>query len=129
MLRRRNPNPSIKSYRDLRVWQRAMDLTEAVYRATDRFPVTERYGLVAQLRRASVSVASNIAEGHARSRGDYQRFLVIAAGSLTEIETQLLLSQRLQFMPTASVEALLDHCGALGRMLSTLRRRLETGRP
>jgi len=106
-----------------------MDFTEAVYRATDRFPVTERYGLVAQLRRASVSVASNIAEGHARSRGDYQRFLVISAGSLTEIETQLLLSQRLQFMPTPSVEALLDQCGALGRMLSTLRMRLETGRP
>ena len=106
-----------------------MEVTEAVYRATDRFPVTERYGLVAQLRRASVSVASNIAEGHARSRGDYQRFLVISAGSLTEIETQLLLSQRLQFMPTPSVEALLDQCGALGRMLSTLRMRLETGRP
>ncbi|MGH7538553.1 MAG: four helix bundle protein [Gemmatimonadales bacterium] len=61
-------NPSIRSYRDLRIWQRAMDLAEATYRATDGFPATERYGLVAQLRRAAVSVASNIAEGHSRSQ-------------------------------------------------------------
>src|SRR5436190_967215 len=128
MLRRRNPNPSIKSYRDLRVWQRAMDLTEAVYRATERFPVTERYGLVAQLRRAAVSVASNIAEGHARSRGDYIRFLVMSAGSLTEIETQLFVSQRLRFIAAASANALLDHCAELGRMLSTLRRRVAVRR-
>lgn len=118
----------IRSYRDLRVWQVAMDLVEAVYRATAGFPAHERYGLVAQLRRATVSVASNIAEGHARSRGDYLRFLVMSAGSLTEIETQLLLSQRLAFLATPSANDLLKHCGELGRMLSVLRRRVAASR-
>src|SRR5256885_16677324 len=84
------PSPPIKSYRDLRVWQRATDLIENLYRATATFPVTERYGLVAQLRRAGISVASNIAEGHTRSRADYRRFFGIAAGSLTEGECQVL---------------------------------------
>jgi len=75
-------SPTIRSYRDLRVWQRATDLVEQLYRLTRQFPVDERYGLVSQLRRAAISVASNIAEGHTRSRADYQRFLTIAAGSL-----------------------------------------------
>ena len=97
------PQPSaaadpVRSYRDLRVWQQAMDLAEATYRATEQFPEDERYGLVTQLRRATVSVASNIAEGHARSTGDYLRHLLISNGSLTEIETQLLLSARLGFL-------------------------------
>src|SRR5213592_4591037 len=88
----------VLSYRDLRVWQQAMDLVEATYRATKQFPAAERYGLVTQLRRAAVSVASNIAEGHARSLGDYLRHLLVSNGSLTEIETQLLLSARLGFL-------------------------------
>ncbi len=79
------PQPSaaaapVRSYRDLRVWQQAMDLAEATYRATEQFPEEERYGLVTQLRRATVSVASNIAEGHARSTGDYLRHLLISNG-------------------------------------------------
>ncbi len=118
------PRPPIKSYRDLRVWQRATDLIENLYRATAAFPVTERYGLVAQLRRAGISVASNIAEGHTRSRADYRRFLVIAAGSLTEIECQLLISVRLRFLEGSSADALLERCRELGRMLSALRNSL-----
>src|SRR5256885_675112 len=70
----------VLSYRDLRVWQQAMDLVEATYRATKQFPAAERYGLVTQLRRAAVSVASNIAEGHARSLGDYLRHLLVSSG-------------------------------------------------
>src|SRR6185503_17377638 len=66
----------ITSYRDLRVWQYAMGLVEATYRASDQFPTAERYGLVSQMRRAAVSIASNIAEGHARSIGDYTRHLL-----------------------------------------------------
>jgi len=123
------PCPSIKSYRDLRVWQRATDLIENLYRATAAFPVTERYGLVAQLRRAGISVASNIAEGHTRSRADYRRFLVIAAGSLTEIECQLLISVRLKFLEGSSADALLEHCRELGRMLSALRNSLSGRHP
>ena len=128
MLSQPSPETSIKSYRDLRVWQRAVDLIESIYRATESFPVAERYGLVAQLRRAAVSVASNIAEGHARSRGDYVRFLVMSAGSLTEIETQVFVSQRLGFIAAPSSNQLLDHCAELGRMLSTLRRRVAASR-
>ena len=122
-------SPPIKSYRDLRVWQRATDLIENLYRATAAFPVTERYGLVAQLRRAGISVASNIAEGHTRSRADYRRFLVIAAGSLTEIECQLLISARLRFLEGPPSDALLEQCRELGRMLSALRNSLSGRHP
>lgn len=115
----------IRSYRDLRVWQQAMDLVEATYRATKRFPTTERYGLVTQLRRAAVSVASNIAEGHARSLGDYVRHLLISSGSLTEMETQFIVSARLGFLPPAESEQLLQTCDQLGRMLGGLRKSLR----
>jgi len=117
-------SPTIRSYRDLRVWQRATDLVEQLYRLTRQFPVDERYGLVSQLRRAAISVASNIAEGHTRSRADYQRFLTIAAGSLTEVETQLHISIRLGFIEEPLANALLTSCSELGRMLTTLRKRL-----
>src|SRR2546422_5148366 len=106
----------VRSYRDLRVWQQAMDLVEAIYRATKQFPSTERYGLVTQLRRAAVSVASNIAQGHARSLGDYLRHLLVSSGSLTEMETQFVLSNRLGFLPPEDAEALLQACDEIGRM-------------
>lgn len=116
--------PPVRSYRDLRVWQRAMDLAEATYRATESFPEYERYGLVTQLRRAAVSVASNIAEGHARSLGDYLRHLLIAKGSLAEIETQLVLSARMEFLSHELAESLLQASDQIGRMLGGLRKSL-----
>ncbi|HEY6157424.1 MAG TPA: four helix bundle protein [Gemmatimonadales bacterium] len=122
------PTPAaapVRSYRDLRVWQQAMDLVEATYRATQQFPTTERYGLITQLRRAAVSVASNIAEGHARSLGDYLRHLLISGGSLTEMETQFIVSTRLGFLPVAESEALLQSCDQVGRMLGGLRKSLR----
>ena len=127
------PQPSaaadpVRSYRDLRVWQEAMDLAEATYRATEQFPEDERYGLVTQLRRATVSVASNIAEGHARSTGDYLRHLLISNGSLTEIETQLLLSARLGFLSAELADSLLQTCDQVGRMLGGLRKSLRARR-
>jgi len=127
------PQPSaaadpVRSYRDLRVWQQAMDLAEATYRATEQFPEDERYGLVTQLRRATVSVASNIAEGHARSTGDYLRHLLISNGSLTEIETQLLLSARLGFLSAELADSLLQTCDQVGRMLGGLRKSLRARR-
>lgn len=118
----------IRSYRDLRVWQQAMDLTEATYRVTKHFPAAERYGLVTQLRRAAVSVASNIAEGHARSLGDYLRHLLVSSGSLTEMETQFILSSRLGFLPPEEAESLLQTCDQLGRMLGGLRKSLRARR-
>jgi len=124
-----NVSPTaIRSYHDLRVWQLAMDLVEAIYRASDNFPSAERYGLVSQMRRAAVSVASNIAEGHARSLGDYVRHVFIAAGSLSEIETQVELSLRLDFISRAESEPLLHRCSELGRMLWSLRKRLQAKR-
>ena len=83
----------IRSYRDLLVWQRAMALAESCYRLTGRLPSRETYGLSSQVRRCAVSVPANIAEGHARlHRGDYIRYLSIARGSLSELETLLVLS-------------------------------------
>ena len=87
----------IEGYKDLIAWQKAMDLVEAIYRVTEPFPSEEKFGLTSQLRRAAVSIPSNIAEGYSRrSRSDYVRFLDIARGSANEIETQLLIAVRLR---------------------------------
>jgi len=86
---------SVQSYKDLIVWQKALDLVEIIYQVTKTFPKEELYGLTNQLRRAGVSIPSNIAEGHARSSTqEFHRFLSIARGSLGEVETQLIIAQR-----------------------------------
>ncbi len=119
----------MQSYRDLRVWQNAMDLAGTCYQLTRRFPKEELYGMTSQVRRASVSVAANIAEGHGRNnRGDYIQFLRIAQGSLKELETHLLLSQNLKICPSNEVGPILDQCDAIGRMLHGLIRSLQAGR-
>jgi len=83
-----------QAFKDLIVWQRAIQLALAVYRCTEDFPPSERYGLVSQLRRAAVSIPSNIAEGYGRStRGEYMQFLGHARGSNSEVETQLIISK------------------------------------
>src|SRR6266849_9407303 len=101
------PASPIRSFRDLRVWKQSMELAETIYQVTKTFPDTERYGLISQLRRAAASVASNIAEGHTRSLGNYIRHLLISNGSLAEMETQLILSQRLGILSTADADQLL----------------------
>lgn len=89
---------SVADFRDLSVWQLAMDLAESVYHLTLRYPKSEIYGLSSQLQRAAVSIPSNIAEGHARdSTKEFLRFLSVAQGSLAELETQLILSGRLNY--------------------------------
>jgi len=89
---------SSRKHHELHVWQESMTLVEMVYKLTEAFPENERYGLISQLRRAAVSVPSNIAEGAARgSDAEFIRFLHIARGSLSEIETQLLIAQRLGY--------------------------------
>ena len=86
------------SYQDLIVWQRAIQMTLAIYRLTGQFPTEERYGLTSQIRRAGVSVASNIAEGYGRmSTGEYKQFLGMARGSNLEVQTQLVIARELGF--------------------------------
>jgi four helix bundle protein len=110
-------------YRDLRVWNTAMALVLEVYRVTESFPNTERFGLTSQLRRAAVSVPSNIAEGHARStRGEYKHFLSIARGSVAEVEVQLTLAEQLGYVQSPVVTSALDHCDAISRMITNLKR-------
>lgn len=88
----------IQSYRDLIVWQRAMDLVVALYELTKKFPKTEVYGLTAQMRRSVVSIPSNIAEGRMRgSRKDFRQFLIVAYSSGAELETQIEIAKRLPF--------------------------------
>jgi four helix bundle protein len=117
---------SIESYRDLRVWQEAMDLAEASYRFSSTFPRDEMYGLTSQIRRAAVSVPANIAEGYGRdSKGSYVQFLRVAQGSLKELETHVLLAQRLHLARADSTETILSACDALGRMLRSLIRAIE----
>src|SRR5689334_4390965 len=96
------------SYRDLRVWNAAVSLVLEVYRITETFPQTERFGLTSQLRRAAVSIASNIAEGHSRTtRGEYKNSVSIARGSVAEVEVQLILAKELDYLrPLASASAL-----------------------
>ena len=90
---------AIKSYKDLIVWQKAMDLVVEIYKLTDRFPKCEIYGLTSQMRRASVSIPSNIAEGRKlSSRKEFIRFLTIAYGSGTELETQIEIAKRLNYL-------------------------------
>jgi four helix bundle protein len=117
-------------YRKLSVWKRGHRLVLAVYRATNAFPQSERYGLTAQLRRASISAISNIVEGSAR-HGDREhvRFLKIAHGSVCEMQCQLLLSRDLAFLDASCWKVLDDDCQELGKMVNGLIRSLERPQP
>jgi four helix bundle protein len=115
-----------KNYRDLIAWQRAMDFALAVYGATKGFPQEERYGLTAQLRRCSVSIPSNIAEGQGRRNdGHFKHSLQMAHGSLCEVETQVLLAQRLGFLETDAADRLLGQAGEVGRLITGLSNSLK----
>jgi four helix bundle protein len=115
----------ILSYRDLRVWQSAMDLAEKVYLLTQAFPQRETYGLSSQMRRAAVSIPSNIAEGHTKeSTKDYLYHLSIAQGSLAELQTQIELSGRLLYLTSDQVTGLKDATVALARQRYALRNAL-----
>jgi four helix bundle protein len=110
-----------QNYRELVAWQKAMDLAAGVYEISKCFPPDERFGLTAQIRRAAVSIASNIAEGQGRgSDADFVRFLRIAYGSLREVETQLLLSLRLGFTTEDAIRLPMDLCAEFGRLLNGL---------
>ncbi len=117
---------TIRSHRDLVAWQKAFEFGLLVYKATAEFPEHERFGLTSQLRRAAVSVSSNIAEGYGRaSTSDYLRFLRIARGSLFEIDTQLMFAVRLGYMSESSHGEALERCRESGRVLAGLIRAVE----
>src|SRR5580704_16066744 len=110
-----------QSFKDLVVWQKSVDLTSAIYELTARFPEAERFGLTNQMRRASVSVPSNISEGYGRStKGEYYQFLGHARGSCSELETQLVIARRLGFGESKELEITEHLCDDVGRLLGAL---------
>lgn len=116
----------IKTYRDLVVWQKAMSLVTELYKTTNNFPQNEIYGLTGQIRRCSVSIPSNIAEGYGRnSVTEYIRFLRIAAGSLYELQTQLEISLNLKYLGKIDFEKLFESSREIERMLCSLIRKLN----
>ena len=119
-------NEKIRSFKDLIVWQKAYRLTLEAYKATGDFPKHEQYGLSAQMRRAAVSVVSNIAEGYNRKgRGEYINFLSIAYASLSELETQLLLSKDLGYIKEDRLKELIKLKDEVGAMLFTMQQSLK----
>jgi len=118
----------IRSYRDLHVWQRSVELVEEIYKVSTEFPPDERFGLTSQIRRAAVSVPSNIAEGYGRRRrAQYTHHLDIANGSLKEVETQLIIAGRLGMTTKEKCQHawhLLQECG---KMMNGLIRSLDRG--
>jgi four helix bundle protein len=116
---------SIQSHRDLVVWQKAMDMSVAIYKISEGFPKTETYRLTDQICRAAISVAGNIAEGHVRSTAkDYAHFLAISRGSLMETETYLMLAERLGYATKSDLTATLALITDISKMLTSLRRKV-----
>ena len=118
---------TVRSYQDLKVWQKSVDLAIECYRVAKKFPKSETYGLTSQLQKSAVSVPANIAEGHGREHlGDYLRHLSIAYGSLMELETHLLIANRLSYADSSDIEATLLRAREIGRMLNGLMTRLKS---
>ena len=117
---------SVRSYKDLLVWQKAMDLVIECYRVTRGLPASEVYGLGSQIQRAAVSIPANIAEGHGRDHlGDYVRHISIAKGSVLELETHLLIVERLKYIPRSELELAIGLTTEVGKMLEGLSKSLR----
>ena len=111
----------VKNYQELIVWQKAMDLVEQVYRASRKFPRDEIYGLTSQVRKAAVSIPSNIAEGQGRrTTADFLRHLSIAYGSLREVETQILIADRLRYLANGECREITNSTAEVGRLCNGL---------
>lgn len=118
-----------RNYQDLYAWQQAMDLTVSVYHIARAWPDDERFGLTSQIRRAVISIPSNIAEGQGRlSENEFIRFLAIAHGSLREFETQLLIAQRLGYSTAATIAPAMEQAAEIGRLIRGLIRKKEEDR-
>jgi four helix bundle protein len=116
----------IRTYRDLIVWQKSINIVTDIYRVTKHFPKQETFGLVLQIRRSSISVPSNIAEGYSRySNREFTRFLEIAIGSLAEMQTQLLISLNLEYISETDFKTVTENSREIERMLSSLIRKLK----
>jgi four helix bundle protein len=116
----------VRSYRDLMIWQKGIELVKEVYRLTDGFPQSERYGLADQLRRASVSVPSNIAEGQARQHtGEFRQFLYTALGSAAEVDTQVVIARELGYSSCEEASVIEERLVELRKMTYTLISRLK----
>ncbi|MBL7685108.1 MAG: four helix bundle protein [Deltaproteobacteria bacterium] len=111
----------IKSYRDLLVWKRSMELVSLIYSLAQKFPSQEQYGLTSQIRRSAISIPSNIAEGQGRqSTKEFRQFLINARGSLCELETQILIASSLNYLNPEEVKKLLDLSSEIGKMINGL---------
>lgn len=120
---------ALKSYQDLAVWKKSIDWVQQIYVVSKGFPPEERFGLTSQVRRAAISVPSNIAEGAARTgTGEFLQSLSVARGSLAEVETQLLIARRLEMLREDQLNGLLQQSAEIGKMLSGLKRSLELKR-
>jgi len=118
---------AFKTYRDLEVWQKAIELAESVYRLTGEFPKDERCGLTSQIRRAAVSIAANFAEGYGRThRGDYLHHVSVASGSLMEVETHLVVASRLMFITRQQALETWRLSQQIGKMLTEIILSLKT---
>jgi four helix bundle protein len=122
-------SPKPQSYRDLVVWQKSIELAKLLYQLTAKFPSEEKFGLISQIRRAVVSVSSNLAEGQARNTtGEFIQFISYAEGSAAELDTQLYLSVELGFATTEDAAPIFSIIEEIRRMLNGLRRRLNGDR-
>ena len=115
----------VKSYKELEIWKKAMDLTVEVYKITGSFPPQEKFGLISQMQRAATSIPANIAEGWGRgTTKEYVRFLRVARASLMELETHLILAQRLGYLPKDNLQPLQQEITTLGKGINALIRSL-----
>lgn len=114
-----------KSFRELKVWQASIEFSLTIYQLTSEFPKHELYGMTSQMRRAAVSIASNIAEGSARgTRRDFNQFVLIAKGSLCELQTQLIIANRLRYVSAQRIATAERQAQEIAQMLSGLSRYL-----
>ena len=117
----------VNSYKDLQVWQKSMEIVMAIYTETNTLPANEKYGLVSQIRRAVVSIPANIAEGYGRnSSKSYAAFLKIACGSLYELETELLIADKLNYIQPENKLTILNAIEEVGKMLNSLIKKIDT---
>ena len=121
----RNEN-KVRTHRDLDVWKKSIDLVTILYKYTSEYPASEMYGLTSQIRRCAVSIPSNIAEGSARTtKKDFSHFLTMALGSLAELETQLIISRNLKYLPDTVLEELIPELISIRRMTLGLRKSIN----